>query len=163
MTPEEILTDLRDIHMPDSAADGAGAALVLWPLLLVLLAALILVFLFWRRRSVWRRELLADLDRLKHQTGKLDQRERWARLALLLRRFAIHKAGKRDIARLTGEPWLAKLDQLIGVDIFTKGAGRGLVSFPYGDQTTDEARMADDLDATIATLRRRLSSFGALS
>ena len=70
MTPEDILQELRDIHLPVDAAWQAPSALSVWPFL-VFLGIVFLVFLagFWRR-TLWRREAarrLSQIDRIDDQ------------------------------------------------------------------------------------------------
>ncbi len=164
MTPEQILADLRDIHLPELDAGAASTNLVLWPLMLVLMAALLLAWLIWRRRSVWRRELLQALHQIEHVATQSGGNEGWTKLAVLLRRLAIQRQGRHDVARLSGEPWLEQLDALVGSDLFTKGPGRGLITFPYlgNDHPDDDTsrRMHEDLKATIETLRSQLPRHG---
>lgn len=159
MTPEQILADLRDIHLPETAGDVATVHLVLWPLLLVLLAASIIAWLIWRRRSTWRRDFFEDLNQIEGTAKKHGDGEGWAGLATLMKRLAIQQHGREDVAALNGEPWLQQLDDLIGSKLFTQGAGRGLITFPYlavdlDDDTNQQRR--DDLKTTIEALRSRL-------
>lgn len=168
MTPEQILAGLRDIHLPEGDSEALGGTLVAWPLVFVALSMLGLAWLTWRRRTIWRREVARDLARIERSAAETEPSEAWASLALLLRRFAIQRGGRSDVAGLSGEAWLARLDQLFGDDLFTKGPGRGLVTFPYrslkrGELPEDDAAdMADDLQATITALRKQLPRQGLL-
>jgi hypothetical protein len=158
VTPEQILADLRDIHVPEAAASAATAGLVLWPLVLVLLAALAIAWLIWRRRSIWRREFADDLRRIEETAGTGGDSQGWARLGALLKRLAVQGRGRSEVARLNGEPWLRQLDAIFATDLFTKGPGRGLITFPYrADDLDDETarRSGADLEATIRRLRSR--------
>ena len=158
MTPEQILAGLRDIHLPEATGGAAGGDLVLWPLGLVLLAALLAAWLIWRRRSIWRRDFVHHLDQIEDAMKERGGIEGWTKLARLVRRLAIQHRGRAAIAGLSGEPWLERLDDVVGSDLFTKGPGRGLITFPYlaSDLDDDTARrMGDDLRATIEALRKR--------
>ncbi len=162
MTPEEILADLRDIHLPALEAGAGSTDLVLWPVFPVIAAALFVTCLVWRRRSMWRRDFFHDLCQIEHAVGTGGEREGWARLAVLLKRLAIQRQGRQSVARLHGEPWLRQLDDLIGGDLFTNGPGRGLLTFPYRRaDSVGEAKSqgSEMLKATIKTLRRRLQPF----
>ena len=108
MTPEEILRDLRDIHLPDQGADAAGTGIVWWPVLLVVILVLLSLALAWRRRSAWRREIARHLDAIEKDADRGRTREAWTALAVLLRRIAMTVEGRQDVAGLIGEPWLAK-------------------------------------------------------
>ncbi len=162
MTPEEILRDLRDIHLPaGQASETVGIGIVLWPAGLVLIVTAIASWMIWRRRSAWRREALIHLDRIERQAVTGQNREGWTALATLLRRIAI-RAGDRqdDVAGLVGQAWLTKLDQLFDTDIFVSGPGRVVVEIPYRghvDVDSDGHRhRAEELKATIQDVRRRL-------
>ncbi|MEZ5931106.1 MAG: DUF4381 domain-containing protein [Alphaproteobacteria bacterium] len=166
MTPEEILKDLRDIHLPDAAAETAHAGFVSWPIALVLVMTLIALWFAWRRRSGWRRDITQHLDAIEQRAGEGRVREGWMDLATLLRRIAMGAAGrgakadKGPVAGLIGDAWLEKLDQLFGTDAFSRGPGRGVIVFPYrADRGTDPSEqddIADQLRATIAEVRQHL-------
>ncbi|MDH3661024.1 MAG: DUF4381 domain-containing protein, partial [Alphaproteobacteria bacterium] len=133
MTPEEILRDLRDIQLPEQAADAIGAGFVLWPTALVALATLLAVWLAFRRRSTWRREIVGHLDAIERSAADGRAFEGWTDLAILLRRIALQLCDRREIASLIGDAWLEKLDHLFETDVFSAGPGRGVITFPYGD------------------------------
>jgi hypothetical protein len=156
VTPEEILQGLRDIHLPETAGSAASINLVLWPLALVLLAALAVLWLIRKRRSRWRRDYAADLDRIENIANTEGANEGWRQLAVLMKRLAMHGRARSDIAKLSGEPWLQRLDDLLGVDLFATGPGRGLATFPYLGAPLDKdvsGRMKTDLAATLSKLR----------
>ena len=161
MTPEEILRDLRDIHLPEQATNAAGAGFVLWPTALVVTLALFAAWLAWRRRSSWRREIIGHLDAIERDVAEGRAFKGWTDLAILLRRIAMRLCDRRDIAGLIGDAWLEKLDQLFKTDVFSDGPGRGVIVFPYGNDIADDRqgreRMADQLRATIDDVRKNLS------
>ena len=163
MTPQQILADLRDIHLPEIEAGAGSGDLVLWPLVLVLAAALIIFWLMLRRRTLWRRDVLGDLERIENAAKTGQQKDGWADLAILLKRFAIQRQGRAKVARLSGEAWLQQLDELFGGDHFTNGPGRSLISFPYQISSVigdEQEKGSDDLRATIDLIRRHLPRYG---
>ncbi|MGI9494130.1 MAG: DUF4381 domain-containing protein [Geminicoccaceae bacterium] len=163
MTPKQILAGLRDIHLPEATSDAAAVDLALWPLVLVLLAALLIAWMIWRRRSIWRRDFIHHLDRIEDTMKEQGEIEGWTGLARLVRRLAIQHQGRSEIAGLSGEPWLERLDDVVGSDLFTKGPGRGLITSPYQGADLDDdtaRRMGDDLKATIEALRKRTFRYG---
>lgn len=166
MTPEEILRDLRDIHLPNEAADAAGAGLVLWPAALVVATALIGIGLVWWRRSAWRREIAAHLERIEQRAGDGRIVEGWKDLAVLLRRLALGVQGRRDVAGLIGDAWLEQLDHLLQTDIFSRGPGRGVVLFPYRDEAVEDQEkrehMARDLETILDVVRKKLPRLRAV-
>lgn len=160
MTSKEILKDLRDIHLPEAAAETAHAGFVYWPAALVLAVALAAFWLAWRRRSEWRRTIVRHLDAIERIAGEGRVREGWIELATLLRRIAMGAADQREVAALIGDAWLETLDRIFGTDVFSRGPGRGVVVFPYrDDRGRDQAehdQVAAQLRATIDDVRKHL-------
>lgn len=165
MTPEEILRDLRDIHLPQQATDAAGAGIVLWPAAIVIVLALLAFWLSWRRRSVWRRDIVEQLNAIERDVGDGRIREAWTALATLLRRIAVQLCGRQEVAGLIDEAWLEKLDQLFRTRAFSSGPGRGVILFPYGAPEDDvpeaSQSMADQLSAILADVRLQLPKLRA--
>lgn len=166
MTPEEILLDLRDIHMPERTNEAVSYGIVLWPASLVILIALLALLLSWRRRTTWRREIVQHLDLIERRADEGELLQSWAELAVLLRRIAIRLCDRQEIAGLIGEAWLEKLDHLFQTDIFVEGPGRGITVFPYGDTLKqsheDFESIAEQLEATIDGIRKRLPQLRAI-
>ena len=65
MTEQEILAQLRDIHLPAELSVHSSYSLNGWPL--VLLAALLVIMLGMRiwQRNLWRRQARAELRRIE--------------------------------------------------------------------------------------------------
>lgn len=162
MTPNEILKDLRDIHLPDSATEAAAAGFVFWPIAIVLALLLFALGLIWWRRSTWRREIVRHLDRIEQTAVDGRTREGWTDLAILLRRTAVQLAEREDVAGLIGDSWLKKLDHLFKTDFFSSGPGCGLAVFPYESTVGRSPEERDDaaaaLTATINHIRINLTN-----
>ncbi len=158
MTPEEMLLDLRDIHMPEPALDAAAGGFVLWPLALVVTVAFIAGWLAWHRRSTWRREVAQHLDAIERRVDEGEVLLGWTDLATLLRRIAISLCDRREIAGLIGDAWLKRLDGLFATDVFTQGHGRGLTIFPYStaDASDQDQQIAHQLRLTLNDVRKHL-------
>lgn len=60
MTPEEILRELRDIHLPP-AVEAADPGFSFAPFLILALAAIVGAMIMWLRRRRWRRPAQARL------------------------------------------------------------------------------------------------------
>ena len=117
MNPTAAATlDLRDIH--------AAAAPPVWPpapgwwLLAVLLIALLVIGSLWllRRYKVYRlnRQVMHELE-----------------LSILLRRIALRRYAREQVASLTGSAWLRFLDATGGNGEFEHGVGQVLEVGPY--------------------------------
>ena len=160
MTPEEMLQDLRDIHLPEQASDATAGGFVFWPLTLVATVILLASWLAWWRRSAWRREIIQHLDAIERRVHEDQALQGWTELATLLRRIAIKVCDKREVAGLIGDAWLERLDRLFQTDVFGRGPGRGITIFPYsttGENDRDEREhVADQLRRTIDGVRKHL-------
>jgi Domain of unknown function (DUF4381) len=95
-------------------------------------AVLVMVLGWWLIRAIqhwqsnsYRREALVLL-------GKIDGSE--AELPTLIKRVALSAYPRERVASLTGEQWLAFLDQTGHTDVFTMGAGRWLACLAYEPQ-----------------------------
>ena len=65
MNEDEVLAQLRDIHLPGELAAAASIEFAAWPIIAVAgIAAAILLARYWRRNR-WRRHASADLSRIE--------------------------------------------------------------------------------------------------
>lgn len=115
-----------------------------------LLTALLLVLLgtgWWlHRRGALRRSALAEL-RILERTASDDTRVA-AGVNNLLRRVALARFPRRQVAALSGEAWLQFLDSRARLSGFRDGPGRVLASAPYS------ARCRVERAALLALARR---------
>jgi hypothetical protein len=131
------LSQLRDIHLPAPVSwwPPAPGWWALAGLLLIVIAAAYALYRR-RRRERWRGAALAELARLRNAAPALLLRES----SVLLRRVAISRFPRREVAGLTGEDWLAFLDRTLGEGTpFQSGAGRVLLRGPYAMTADDDA------------------------
>jgi len=122
-------SQLRDFHLPAPVswwppAPGWWALLVL-----ALIAAALIYWIYtYRRRNRWREGALKELAQLRDAAPEQVLRE----LSVLLRRVAISRFPRRDVAAISGEAWLAFLDRsLDSGTAFQNGTGRVLLKGPY--------------------------------
>ena len=111
--PADPLAALRDIHVPDAPGlwPPAPGWLALCSLVAVLgLAAAVMAARRWRAGR-FRREALASLRALhaRHAAGAPDT-EIAIELSALIRRVALARRPREEVAGLTGERWLAWLE-----------------------------------------------------
>lgn len=147
--PMDPLSELRDIHLPPPPPLWPPAP-GWWLLALGVLAALAfgvrLLFLAWRRRRV-RRAAERAMSRLRGRYARGESPSvLTAELATILRRAAMSRHPRAQVAGLTGRDWLEFLDD--DAHQFTEGVGRCLATAPYA---RDEAV---DLDALLALCQR---------
>ena len=76
-------------------------------------------------------------------------------LSELLRRGMLAYAPRADIAGLTGDAWLAWLDQGMPLPYFHTDGGKSLLTLPYRDPQGDFSDT--DIGALVSAVRMRLS------
>ena len=133
MNPAEQALQLRDVHLPASPE--------FWPpapgwWIVVLFAAVVLVWISIRLASFWRRkrsqqEIFSLLDDLAKTEVDGRTSEFLASVSTLLRRVALLKFPRNEVAALTGKDWLSFLDTHGGEGQFSNGVGRVLEAGPY--------------------------------
>ena len=126
------LDALVEIRLPEpiSNAPATPAWTVLFVALALLLAIAIWLVARWWRRNAYRREALRYVDTIE-QDGRA-----WE-LPVLVKRVALEAWPRKRVAGLTGDGWLAFLDESYGGTGFTQGAGRVLPDLAYGDRKTE--------------------------
>lgn len=156
MNGQDPLAQLRDIHLPGAVgwwppAPGWWALAIL---LLILLALLGLWLWARHRQQAYKREALAQWQIIQARFQQdQDTKTLLDDLAILLKRTCITRHGRELTAGLTGEPWLAFLDQTGRCTAFSQGPGRVLVSQRYSPQPDlDGAAL---LNVTLAWLNRQ--------
>lgn len=129
--------ELRDIHLPEPVSwwpIAPGWWLLLFTLCL-LIAALVISRKIYRGKQL-KRDIKTELERIKQQFEKTQNKSQLAKaLSVLLRRASISFYPRSDIAGLTGEHWLSYLDEsntlAAGGRSFQSDTGRVLLSAPY--------------------------------
>ncbi|MDH5327038.1 MAG: DUF4381 domain-containing protein [Gammaproteobacteria bacterium] len=139
MHPNAAELPLRDIHVPD--AIGWWPVAMGWWLLLAFVAVILLLLLFYMHKHKHRhvqkaasREVDDTYAAYRHHRDAT----RFVReLSVLLRRISVSRYGGPKVAGLTGDSWLAFLDQGLvphynrsGLK-FSQGVGRLLITVPY--------------------------------
>jgi hypothetical protein len=133
-TPADPLAQLRGYHFPAPVSwwPPAPGWWVLGGLLLALIAAGAWVLLRRRRRRAAARRAQEELQALRAALATGRDPAAFVRgLSRLLRRFALARFPRREVAGLTGADWLAFLDANGGGGRFRDGPGRLLTEAPY--------------------------------
>ncbi len=143
--PMDPLSELRDIHLPSTPPLWPPAP-GWWLLAFVAIAAVALatrlILARWRRGRGRRAAMRAMAElRNRHRSGEA-QDVLTAELATLLRRAAMNRHPRAQVAGLTGRDWLEFLDDESRQ--FTEGVGASLATAPYA------RGQAPDLDALFA-------------
>jgi Ca-activated chloride channel family protein len=90
--------------------------------------------------------VLRDLEQLAPHTGRATL---CARVSALLKRVALARYARSEVAALSGRAWLAFLDRTGGGGKFEHGPGQVLASGPYAPDC-DSGTPSDDSEALIA-------------
>ena len=137
MNPSDPLAALRDIHAPAAPgfwppAPGWLAAGIL--AMLVMVAAGIIAVRRWRAAR-FRREALASLRILRaHHAAGAPCAETAMELSTLVRRVALARHPREEVAGLAGERWIAWLES--GLPGLEASARAALLDAPYARERT---------------------------
>lgn len=134
---DDALAALRDIHLP--AEPGWWPPAPGWWLLTLIVLAVLTTLAHhtkkWRAKSLPRRRALHRLAELQSRSDQgCDPVSLIGDLSTLLRRTALARYPREDVAGLTGQNWLRFLDRSGDTDQFTVGPGECLMSAPYRQQ-----------------------------
>jgi hypothetical protein len=148
----DALAGLRGYHFPEPVSWWPPAP-GWWALagLLILLVA----FLSWalvrrRRRRAALRAALTELDTLIGTRADVEPVEFTRHLSRLLRRYALVRFPRHQVAGLAGDDWLRFLDAHGGgTQAFSRGPGSLLRDAPY--RPVADASVLDELTALVRT------------
>jgi hypothetical protein len=142
--------NLRPLHMPDAVSWWPPAPG--WWLLALLSIALLVwgirALLRWRRGSRYRQTALRELEELRASLATQGDVHAFAAAAnKLLRRAALVRYPRADVAALCEAEWLQFLDRTAGRALFATGTGDALTRVAY------DPRAACDCDALYGACR----------
>jgi len=109
---------------------------------LLLVAAIATAWSVLRHRftNKYRREALAELDRIERAAGGA-RPDLLAQLTVLVKRTALAAFPREEVASLAGPAWLSFLDRTYGGEEFSHGIGQLLASAPYERRQPNEAQL----------------------
>ena len=155
MNPQ-LLSELHDIHAPPPPSHWPPGPLLWLAIALGVLALLAVLGLILRwRANAWRRDALAELQRLE-MSEHSDERERYTQCNLLLKRLCHLRYGSA-CAALADSAWLQLLDSLHGSDAFSTYHS-ALCRLPYAPPESTENADAQELIEHCRQLVRRAPS-----
>jgi hypothetical protein len=147
-TQSDPLAQLRDIHLP-AAIEAWPPAPGWWGLAFLCAVALsILVYWAWGKwqANKYRREAIRQLDKIAETYDKNgDARVFLHDYQLLLKRVALTHYSRDRVANLTGESWVAFLDESSNSSEFTMGAGQVLIDGNYIENPSIDVSQLYDL------------------
>ncbi len=127
MNPQlDPLSELRGLALPDPISWWPLAP-GWWLLLLLLIVSFGALGLLYKKRHTdsWRLQAKREFAAIREvvQSGRYSQIDVLRRCSALFRRVAMALEPRKNIAGLTGQKWLEKLDALSASREFTQGAG----------------------------------------
>lgn len=161
MSPE-LASQLRDIRGLDAVPwwpPGPG-----WWLLALLCVALAITLFYVLRHlrryplGSWQRSAWRELHRLRQQAESMPPAQLASALSELMRRIAIARVGRAQAAALTGERWLAWLQEHDPAGFAWSEHGKPLLTLPYAPpdaQPQGHQQLLALLDAAFAWTARR--------
>ena len=124
------LAELRPIHWPEPVSWWPPA-----PGWILLVVALLLALVIGARHLQQRRKPAVEADALRMlttlETHTGSDREFLDALNLTLKRIALARFPREQVAALSGRPWLTFLATSSGIDEFVSGSGKALEQAPY--------------------------------
>lgn len=154
---DEKALPLRDLHLPDVI--GWWPLAPGWWVVLAMVVA-VLGYLAWRLFRRWqfhapRRYALRELARFEAEYREHRNLVMLGKqLSELLRRGMLAYAPREEVAGLTGDEWLAWLDEGMPLPYFHTEGGKSLLHLPYRDPQGDFSDI--DIDALVSAVRMRL-------
>lgn len=158
MKPEDLIADLRDIHLPPLERELAISGFASWPLLLFAAIVVFCIFQYWWRRNYWKRQVRNELVAIEKSAREGESVFAWRQLASLIRRIAIKVTSDSHVAGQAGERWLHDLDSLFQTTEFAQGCGRGLIHYPYVERSDPEV---EEVLTVIGIVRSRIGRMKA--
>lgn len=155
MNQPALLSQLKDIHAP--AAIWMLPLTVTWYVLFgLLLVLLIFVAIKLTRLYFKKRRRQQSLDLLAATVSLYQDKpaETLANISILLRRVALAKYKRSDVASLNNRAWLKFLDNEMQTTEFSNGIGQILVTAPY--QKTPTVNISDLTNLIERWIRRVL-------
>lgn len=141
MKPQDLITNLRDIHQPP--------AIPFWPLApgwyflfaLIIIALTVSGYCFYKKwlAHAVKRLVLERIDELekrqKAESFSAKTSTISEELSALLKRAALARYPRRQVAGLHAESWLLFLDRTGQTTEFSQGIGKLLTVYPYRSQS----------------------------
>jgi hypothetical protein len=139
MDPKEVLSQLKDIHLPPPVswwplAPGWYIALLLLSIICYVLGKIL--YKHWRK--IYRKRFaVKQMQRLEKRYLQQPTAKIIAKAAMLLKQVVMVKYPRNRVAGLHGEEWLIFLDTITKTQDYTQGAGKLLIKVPYQKHSKD--------------------------
>ena len=131
--------ELRDIHLPDPISWWPPAP-GWWMIIAALLFASLTIFLLrrYQKKQALKKQVIAEFETICAQYTKQKNATILAQsLSILLRRACISFYPRSEVASLTGNAWLAFLDDTGNKKVFNTDDGQLIATAPYLSEKTE--------------------------
>lgn len=132
MDKQQLLAQLKDIHAPDAISiwPATFTWYVLFTIILAILFYAVIKLLQTNINKRRKKQILTILDQIVLSYPN-NPATALADLSILLRRIALSKYKRIEVAKLHNEDWLNFLDSETQTTAFSNGIGRVLLTAPY--------------------------------
>ena len=134
------LSQLKDIHLPDPVSWWPPAP-GWWGLLILVIILTVISLWLYRRYQVnrWRKYALAECSQIKKSlTNESNQVQLAQHISTLLRRVAITRFPRNEVASLSGQNWIDFLNQSVDHKIkLDAETAHALLHAPYSQHSRD--------------------------
>ena len=132
------LSQLKDIHLPDPVSWWPPAP-GWWGIFLLLILLVVFVVWLYRRYQTnrWRKYALAECTQIKKSlTNESNQAQISQHISKLLRRVAITRFPRSEVASLSGQDWIDFLNQSVNHKIKLESeTAQTLLHAPYSQHS----------------------------
>lgn len=153
------LEQLRDIHVP-AAVSWWPPAPGYWIVALLVMAALVMALIRYRRAAIYRtiRQEFESLVKAYEQHRDAGQLAR--QVSILLRRVALTLGSRQEVASVTGKAWITALEQFVAhrkIE-FSEAVAGVLTQDIYRAQTPDVELLIEECRRWVSALASRKAS-----
>ena len=134
--PNNILQQLKDIHLPNSISILPLAPI--WYLFMVLFIIASIVSIIWAIHKKRKQRQISGIYKMLDIIENQNSNEMLSQASILIKRVAIMKYASQKPHTLFGEEWLIFLDATGKTTDFTKGYGRSLLDIYKSQQIKDK-------------------------
>jgi len=143
---QAILAELRDIHSPAAISMGpeTTAWYIVFAIALMIMVWMLIRFIKAYARKRRQKQALDILHSAVTNYTAENSASAIASISILLRRIALARFKRENVASLKNAAWLNFLDQQLQTTEFSTGIGKILITAPYQKRVeTDIAALSD--------------------
>lgn len=132
MTKEELLTKLKDVHMPSAISMWPNT--LPWYFIFIISGVFLIVLIVLLGKVFFKIRLqkkVLHLLNLAVSKYEMEPNTALIEISILVKRVALSKFSRKQVAGLKGSAWLYFLDHSLNTNEFSNGIGKVLATAPY--------------------------------